>query len=639
MKHHSSNACRGLFILGLLAATPLACGSSQGGTSPSVAGSSGLGAASGASGAAAVSGAAGAGVAGSSGAGSQAGAGGMGGVVAEGGHAGAGGAMMPIGPGASVPFTAYEAEDMITTGTLLGPSRTWGEVASEASGRKAVRLSAVGQYLRFTTAGASNSIVVRYSVPDGTDAATLTFSVAGGAEKKLNVTSKYVWSYGDMSGQPPAFNQPAQNDPGQGHPHHFFDEVHLLVPEGIPAGSVVELKKATGDSAANYDIDLVELEQVGDALPMPAGFKSIVDCGANGDDTADDSAAFQSCIDAPHGAGLYIPPGRFLFLKSAVNVANVAIRGAGMWRSTIGGPKARFVCTNDNCKYYDFALFGETTARDDDQGGADDAAFNGPKNSGVVLDHIWVEHRRIGFWSGLYPDSGSSNVSIKDCRFRNLHADGVNFYGGITNSVIDNCHFRNTGDDAIASWSHGADAMNGHAPNSGNTFQHNTIQAPWMANCIGIYGGGDLTVSDNLCSDAVQLAGFLVAQDFDSHPFSGSHNFTRNSLVRDGGNYIGVKWGAVELEPKQGNVAGVSFTDLKLVDSTYYGIAIGTGNSVDSITVTNASIAGSGEFAIFVPTPTHGMMTLNTVTVSKPALFDDPGNQFTVVQGMGNVGF
>lgn len=559
---------------------------------------------------------------------------GSGGSAAPGGSGG----VAPVGGGAAVPFTTYEAEDMETTGSVLGPSRAWGEVASEASGRKAVRLSTTGQYVQLTTGAASNAVVVRYSVPDGTAAATLTLSI-GASEKKLNVTSKYSWSYGDL------YNQPAQNDPAQGKPHHFFDETRLLVPEGIPAGSVLQLKKAPGDAAASYDIDLVELEQVPEPLPMPAGFKSIVDCGASGADDLDDSAAFQSCIDMPHGDGLFIPPGKFIFEAKAVNVANVTIRGAGMWHSTIGGSKAHFVCTGDNCKYYDFAVFGETTARDDGAAGRDDAAFDGPQNSGVVLDHIWVEHRRVGFWSGLYPDSGDSNISIKDSRFRNLYADGVNFYGGATNSVVENCHFRNTGDDSIAAWSHGADGQNGHPPNANNTFRHNTIQSTWMANCFGIYGGNDTTVEDNVCADDVQLAGILVAQGFDSHPFGGKTTFARNTLLRDGGNWQGAKQGAVKLDPQQGSISGLSFSELELVDSTYCGVLVvagdNGGNQVDGVTFTSSSIKGSGEYAIFLPVGARGSMTLNEVTVSggAGALFDDPNNQFNVVMGSGNVGF
>lgn len=630
-----------VLIVGVFASVPLACGNSGGGNAGGSAGTGIAGSSTNpAGGAGGVPQNAGGSMA-QSGAGTGAGLGGNGGGsggVAAGGNGGAGGtgggSPFPGGRGAAVPYITYEAEDMETTGSQLGPSRTWGEVASEASGRKAVRLAAQDQHVRFTTTAASNSIVVRYSVPDGTDAATLTLSIGGGAEKKLNVTSKYVWSYGG------AFNQPAQNDPGQGQPHHFFDEARLLIPEGIPAGAVVELKKGATDTAANYDIDLVELEQVGEPLPIPAGFKSIADCGADGTDNNDDSAAFQTCIDMPHGQGLYIPPGRFVFSGNHVNVAGVTIRGAGMWHSTIAGPKAHFLCTGDNCKYYDFAVFGETTARDDAGGGLDDAAFSGPQNSGTVLDHIWVEHRRVGFWSGLYPDSGDSNVTIKDSRFRNLHADGINFYGGITDSVIENCHFRNTGDDAIASWSHAADAGNGHPPNSGNVFRHNTIQNTWMANCFGIYGGSNLSVEDNACADTVQLAGILVAQSFDSHAFGGTTSFARNLLLRDGGYYDGAKHGAVKLQPQQGNLTGVSFTDLDVIGSTYSGVNITGGAALDAVSFTNTLIQDAAEYAVYIPAEAHGAVTLKGVKVSGGAggLFDDPGNDLNVVDGGGNSG-
>jgi hypothetical protein len=45
-----------------------------------------------------------------------------------------------------LPYDEYEAEDATTNGRVIGPSRTFGEVAAEASGRRAVRLDATGQY-------------------------------------------------------------------------------------------------------------------------------------------------------------------------------------------------------------------------------------------------------------------------------------------------------------------------------------------------------------------------------------------------------------------------------------------------------------------------------------------------------------
>ncbi|MFD5544904.1 mycodextranase, partial [Streptomyces sp. NPDC127079] len=68
--------------------------------------------------------------------------------------------------GASLPFTSVEAESATTTGTRIGPDYTQGTLASEASGRQAVRLTA-GQRVEFTAPRASNAVNVSYSVPDG----------------------------------------------------------------------------------------------------------------------------------------------------------------------------------------------------------------------------------------------------------------------------------------------------------------------------------------------------------------------------------------------------------------------------------------------------------------------------------------
>src|ERR1700677_2693298 len=51
-------------------------------------------------------------------------------------------------PGAAVPWTTYEAENMtISGGTVLGPQYGPNVVASEASGRECVQLNGTGQYI------------------------------------------------------------------------------------------------------------------------------------------------------------------------------------------------------------------------------------------------------------------------------------------------------------------------------------------------------------------------------------------------------------------------------------------------------------------------------------------------------------
>ena len=48
-------------------------------------------------------------------------------------------------------------------------------------------------------------------------------------------------------------------------------------------------------------------------------------------------------------------------------------------------------------------------------------------------------------------------------------------------------------------------------PNANNTFDHNTVQTPTLANGIAIYGGTDNTVSNNLVADPIREGSGLHA--------------------------------------------------------------------------------------------------------------------------------
>src|SRR6185436_1493552 len=73
-----------------------------------------------------------------------------------------------VGRGANMPYDMYEAEDGQLGGgaQLLGPNRTIGDLAGEASGRRAVRLPGNGAFVQWTTKASTNTLVVRFSIPD-----------------------------------------------------------------------------------------------------------------------------------------------------------------------------------------------------------------------------------------------------------------------------------------------------------------------------------------------------------------------------------------------------------------------------------------------------------------------------------------
>src|SRR5690349_1116464 len=162
------------------------------------------------------------------------------------------------GRGAQVSFVEYEAETADFKGTLIGPERAAKTLAGEASGRMAVTLADSDQ-VTFTLVQAANAITVRASIADGTSGVRRV-STDGALLKELPLTSKYSWFYG-------AF--PFTNNPGDGSAHHFYDHSRALLGRSLPAGTKVSL-------SCRCTIDVADFEQVAEALPQPAGSKSIV---------------------------------------------------------------------------------------------------------------------------------------------------------------------------------------------------------------------------------------------------------------------------------------------------------------------------------------------------------------------------
>src|SRR5258708_1815982 len=167
--------------------------------------------------------------------------------------------------GATVPWTTYEAESMtIVGGQILGPpprvvdnnAAATDTVDMEASGRQCVRLTAAGQYIQFAAQATANAMVVRYSVPDtanGTGANyTLSLYLNGTFLEKMPMTSVYSWVYGYY---------PFDNSPSSGTPRNFYDEARVSGLT-INPGDLVRLQVGSGDTATNYDIDLVDLENI-----------------------------------------------------------------------------------------------------------------------------------------------------------------------------------------------------------------------------------------------------------------------------------------------------------------------------------------------------------------------------------------
>lgn len=231
--------------------------------------------------------------------------------------------------GADVPFQEIEAEDAATNGTLIGPDRTYGELPSEASGRRAVTLDA-GQHVEFTLPAAANALVLRYSLPDseagtGRDESA-EIQVEGSKVADLPLTSRYGWYYGTY---------PFTNTPGDGDAHHFYDESRTLLGETLPEGTKVRVVAGSEGTT----VDLADFELVADAAAAPTGSLDVVNSyGADPTGRADATAAIQKAVNdaAAQGKAVWLPEGTFR-VDDHLIVDDVTVAGAGPWRTVLTG--------------------------------------------------------------------------------------------------------------------------------------------------------------------------------------------------------------------------------------------------------------------------------------------------------------
>jgi hypothetical protein len=525
------------------------------------------------------------------------------------------------GSGATLPYVQVQAESATTNGTIIGPSAAYNTLAAEASYRKAVTLSA-GQYVEFTAPVATNSIVFRYSIPDSGGGSVYTtpinFSINGTASTAFTLTNAYSWFYGSY----PFTNQPGSN------PHHFYDEAHRLLPSSYAAGTKFRLT-----ATSSTTIDFADFETVAGALSQPSGSVSVTSRGADATGAADSTAAFNSAIQAAGAGGtVWIPAGTYK-IPGHIAVNNVTIKGAGMWYSTVVGAAPGFYgndAPNPSTGVHlaDFAIFGDVQERNDS------AQVNGVGGamSNSTVDRLWIEHMKVGAWM----DGPFDNLVFAGMRIRNVTADGVNFHKGVTNSKVTNSDLRNTGDDGLATWSESVADAN-------NSFDHNTVQYPILANGIAIYGGHDNFVTDNRVIDSglTQGGGIHVAQRFASTTL-GRTDVLRNTIIRSGS--LDPNWqfgvGALWFDARDGAMSGLTNVDNILIQqSPFEAIQFVSGSQITNVKINNATIQNTGSYV--VQEQVGGSATISNSTATGtlgPAAQYNCGVGFTLTDGGGNSG-
>jgi parallel beta-helix repeat protein len=525
--------------------------------------------------------------------------------------------------GATLPFTSVEAESASSTGAKIGPDYTQGTLASEASGRQAVRLTS-GQRVEFTVPRAANAVNVSYNVPDGQSGSLDVYVNGTKLDKTLPVTSKY--SYVDTSWITGSKT------------HHFFDNARMLLGRDVQTGDKIAFQATN----VQVTVDVADFEQVADAAGKPSGAVSVTDKGADPSGQGDSTQAFRDAISAAQGGVVWIPPGDYKVSSSLQNVQNVTLQGAGSWHSVVHS--SSFInqqSSAGNVHLKDFAVIGEVTERND---GSPDNFVNGSLGANSSVSGMWLQHLKCGFWL----TGTNDNLVVENNRILDTTADGLNLNGSAKNVHVRDNFLRNQGDDSLAMWSL-------YSPDTGSSFENNTISQPNLANGIAIYGGTDITVKNNLISDTNALgSGIAISNQKFLDPFSplaGTITVDGNTLVRAGA--MNPNWkhpmGALRVDSYDSQInATVNITNTTITDSPYSAFEFvsggGTGYPVKNVNVSGATVKNTG--TVVVQAEAQGAATFKNVTatsVGAAGIYNCPypanSGTFTLTDGGGNSGW
>jgi Malectin domain/Pectate lyase superfamily protein len=563
------------------------------------------------------------------------------------------------GAGATIPYIEMPAYSATTNGKVIGPSFVVGDLAADAVNRRAVTLTQ-GQYVQFTLPQAANSINVRYSIPDSATGgginATINLYVNGNKQTSLPLTSQYSWVYGlpNFGNCYGTWNNTPGTAPST--PHHMYDEVHTLLPQ-MAAGTTVKLQVDSDNTAQWYTIDIADFEQVADPVGQPSGYISVTDSAYGADPTGkvDATRAIQNAVNAgsSQGKGVYIPRGTYL-VTDHINVNNVTLTGAGIWYTILaGGPTASNntgvgiygqsvdpatgLGASTNVHVSNLAINGQISQRYDCY---QENGFGGAFSNSTISD-VWIEHTKVGMWF----DGPFSGLTVTRARIYTQMADGINFHQAISNSSVNQSIIRGTGDDGLAMWS---DTKLVSVGDSNNTFDHNTVQSPFVANCIAIYGGTNITVTNNRVSGSEYRGGGINIdyQFFGSSTatFQGTINVSNNTIIQGGGfGDQGVQqFGALMFWAYEGIInTPITASNIEIDDSMYAAIQFDGTNSVGTVAMSNINVNGA-EFVFNVHSqPVNGSasnITASNITVgSFVSVFST--SAFNVTLGSGNSGW
>ncbi len=506
--------------------------------------------------------------------------------------------------GATTPFVSYEAESgALGAGASIAfltnaPTTPYSSPELEASGHAYVQLNSPGQSVTWTNYTGQNftAINLRSCIPDASSGggitSTIDLYVNGVFRQALSVNSMQNYCYEGTN-----YNGQEDKNPADGNPRGFWNDTHAFISNApVVPGDTITLQKDAANTAAFYYIDVVDMENPGAPMSQPFNSLSILDYGAISNNIAiDNTMAINNCFSAAQSQGkiAWIPPGTFYFsaIQGGLRASGITIQGAGTWYSTLyrvtpsgnsQGVANIITATSTALRNVSLDCNGSSRAGNNNNGAVD---FSG---NDWLVDNVWIEHVTSAFWcAGI-------GGTAQNCRVLSVWSDGGNFNNvqsanGIgMNLTYSNNFVRGTGDDAMAinsvNYNTFGSTTTYYTTMSNITYVNNTAIGPWGGKGIGIYGGINDLVTNNLLCDAARYIGLGVGKIGENGSDLISATVTGNTVLRCGGNGFNQQQPAMMMGnggdgQSVGTVANAYCASNTIVDSVYSGVGFTAGTN------------------------------------------------------------
>ncbi len=542
------------------------------------------------------------------------------------------------GVGAVIPFTSLEGEaGKLGSGASVvsltsAPTTEYSSPQLEASGHAYVQLTNTGQSVTWTntTTQSFTAINLRSCIPDasggGGITSTIDLYVNGVFRQALSVNSLQNYCYEGTS-----YNNQTDKNPADGDPRGFWNDTHAFITgAAVAPGSTITLQKDSTNSASFYYVDVIDLEAPPAPPAQPANSLSILSYGAvSNNASVDNTAAINNCFSAAQSQGkiAWIPAGTYYIsaINGGLNATGITIEGAGPWYSTIyrvtpaGNTQGiANILTSVSCIISNLSLDCNATSRANDEN-------NGAVNSSGtnwVVNNVWIQHVTSSFWC-----AGVNGIA-ENCRTLSTWADGGNFNnvqsanGVGMNLTYSNNFVRGTGDDAMAinsvNYNVNGSTTNYYTIMSNITYANNTAIAPWGGKCMGIYGGVNDVVTNNLLQDTARYLGLGVMKFGVNGSATLSATVEGNTVLRCGGNGYNQQQQAMMIGnggdgQGTGTVANAYCASNTIIDSLYDAVGFSTSTN---IVFQRNTIINPGLDAIAVGPPDLGSSVMGTAIIN-----------------------